>query len=124
MLAPLRRCPASLPRALRTAAATRSALRNASTALPRTVLSSSRIVPLLSTRAFQLSARPAEAQVAATQSSKSSRSHSPITNFQELEDRNIVHPNVIKAIVKDMGITTMTEVQSATLHQALQGTDL
>lgn len=122
MLAPLRRCPASLPRALSAAATTRFALRNNSIASPRTLVPS-RIAPLLAVRAFQSSVRLAEAQAAAT-ATADSNSASPITQFQELEERGIVHKNVIDTIVKDMGLVTMTDVQSATINQALHGTDM
>ncbi|KAB2578956.1 ATP-dependent RNA helicase [Lasiodiplodia theobromae] len=121
MLAPLRRCPASLPRAL--SATTRFALRSTSIASPRAGLPS-RIAPLLSVRAFQSTVRQAGAQAAAATTATADISASPITKFEELQERGIVHKNVIKAIVDDMGIHTMTDVQSATINQALQGTDL
>ncbi|KAL1638855.1 hypothetical protein SLS58_008560 [Diplodia intermedia] len=122
MLAPLRRCPASLPRALSAAATTRLALRSTSIASPR-ALACSRVAPLLSVRAFQSSVRLAGAHAAATATADSSAA-SPITQFQELEEKGIIHRNVIDTIVKDMGLVTMTEVQSATINQALQGTDI
>ncbi|KKY19294.1 putative dead box rna helicase [Diplodia seriata] len=122
MLAPLRRCPASLPRALGAAATTRLALRSTSIASPRALVSS-RVAPLLSVRAFQSSVRLAAAHAAATATADSSAA-SPITQFQELHEKGIIHKNVIDTIVKDMGLVTMTDVQSATLNQALQGTDL
>lgn len=117
MLAPLRRCSASLPRAVRLTALTRSALRNQCIASTRPV-PPSRIAHQLSIRAFQSGVR-----LAAT-SDPSSHDNAPITNFRELQERGIVHPNVVRAIVKDMGLDTMTDVQSATINQALQGTDM
>ena len=47
-----------------------------------------------------------------------------VTKFTELVDFNMVHPNVINEITKGMGHHTMTEVQSMTINQALQGTDM
>ncbi|RDW91824.1 hypothetical protein BP5796_01218 [Coleophoma crateriformis] len=47
-----------------------------------------------------------------------------VTTFEELIERDLVHPNVVKAITKGMGHHTMTEVQSATINQALAGTDI
>jgi ATP-dependent RNA helicase MSS116 len=47
-----------------------------------------------------------------------------VTKFAELETSGLVHPNVVKTITRDMGLETMTEVQSATLHSALQGVDI
>ena len=47
-----------------------------------------------------------------------------VTKFQELVDNQLVHPNVVEAITKGMGHSDMTEVQSMTINQALQGTDM
>jgi ATP-dependent RNA helicase MSS116 len=48
----------------------------------------------------------------------------PITQFAQLKELNMVHPNVINVITREMKIETMTEVQSATIHQGLQGSDM
>jgi ATP-dependent RNA helicase MSS116 len=47
-----------------------------------------------------------------------------LQKFDELLEHSLVHPNVISAIVKDMGHHTMTEVQQKTINQALQGMDM
>ena len=47
-----------------------------------------------------------------------------INRFDQLEEKELVHPNIVRAITKDMGHHTMTEVQSATINQALNGTDM
>lgn len=47
-----------------------------------------------------------------------------VTKFEELVERDLVHPNVVRAITEGMGHHTMTEVQSATINQALEGTDM
>jgi len=47
-----------------------------------------------------------------------------ITKFHELVDQDMVHPNVIDEITKGMGHHTMTEVQTMTINQGLQGTDM
>lgn len=47
-----------------------------------------------------------------------------ITKFQELVDHEMVHPNVIERITKGMGHHTMTDVQSLTINQGLQSTDM
>jgi ATP-dependent RNA helicase MSS116 len=46
------------------------------------------------------------------------------TKFQELMEQDMVHPNVIEEITKGMGHHTMTEVQTMTINQGLQGTDM
>lgn len=48
---------------------------------------------------------------------------SSITKFQQLADQQLVHRNVIDSIT-NMGITDMTDVQVATINQALRGTDM
>lgn len=47
-----------------------------------------------------------------------------VTKFQQLIDRNLVHPNVVTAITEGMGHETMTDVQTLTINQGLQGTDM
>jgi len=47
-----------------------------------------------------------------------------MTKFQELADRNLVHNSVTKALLRDMKLETMTEVQSATITEGLKGTDM
>ncbi|PPJ54750.1 hypothetical protein CBER1_04033 [Cercospora berteroae] len=48
----------------------------------------------------------------------------PVAKFTDLASKNIIHPNVIRAITNDMGIDTMTEVQQRTIHEALKGQDV
>jgi ATP-dependent RNA helicase MSS116 len=47
-----------------------------------------------------------------------------VTKFAELETRGLVDGNVIRALTVNMGLETMTEVQSATIHEALKGVDM
>lgn len=47
-----------------------------------------------------------------------------VTKFQELIDHDMVHPNIVEEITRKMGHHTMTEVQSMTINQGLQGTDM
>jgi ATP-dependent RNA helicase MSS116 len=47
-----------------------------------------------------------------------------VTKFEELIEHDMVHPNVVEEITKKMGHHTMTEVQSMTINQGLQGTDM
>jgi superfamily II DNA/RNA helicase len=46
-----------------------------------------------------------------------------ITKFSELSELGLVSPKVIDAIT-NMGITTMTEVQTLTINQTLKGADV
>lgn len=47
-----------------------------------------------------------------------------ITKFQELVDQNLVDEKLIRPITRDMGITTMTQVQSLTINETLKGVDV
>jgi ATP-dependent RNA helicase MSS116 len=47
-----------------------------------------------------------------------------IKKFQQLIDHNLVHPNIVTAITEGMGHETMTDVQTLTINQGLQGTDM
>ena len=47
-----------------------------------------------------------------------------VTKFQELIDHEMVHSNVVEQITKRMGHHTMTDVQSLTINQGLQSTDM
>ena len=48
----------------------------------------------------------------------------PITEFDELAKRGLVHPNLINTITRQMRLTTMTDVQTRTINEALYGTDM
>ncbi|KAI9833775.1 MAG: hypothetical protein M1819_003508 [Sarea resinae] len=48
----------------------------------------------------------------------------PITRFAELQERGLVHENIVKCLTLDMKLTTMTQVQSMTINEALSGTDV
>ena len=82
--------------------------------------------PVLETRWLHISARlrapPAAAE--AYKETTEQIEYEPITKFQELLDRDLVHPNVVSTILQGMGHTTMTEVQSQTINQALTGVDM
>ncbi|TKA81513.1 hypothetical protein B0A55_02995 [Friedmanniomyces simplex] len=47
-----------------------------------------------------------------------------LTRFEELETHKVVHPNVVRTLTGEMGLETMTEVQQATINEALKGTDI
>ncbi|KAK8217488.1 hypothetical protein M8818_001246 [Zalaria obscura] len=123
MLSAFRRCAASLPRTV-VASSKTSLLSNAS------IVSRSSQQPLLRTSILSrqlhqtLSRRQDGAAHAVRADSPEATSAGPITKFHELEDRNLIHKSIVKTITKDMGLETMTEVQSATINQALQGTDI
>ncbi|MCJ1477475.1 hypothetical protein MMC13_006147 [Lambiella insularis] len=47
-----------------------------------------------------------------------------VTKFQELADRNMVSPAVVKTLTQDMKLETMTEVQCLTINETLKGIDV
>ena len=47
-----------------------------------------------------------------------------VDKFDQLIEHDLVHSNVVRAITEGMGHHTMTQVQSMTINEALQGTDM
>ena len=47
-----------------------------------------------------------------------------VTKFKELAERGLVCPTVVNTITRDMGLETMTQVQSLTINKSLKGTDM
>ena len=50
--------------------------------------------------------------------------HGPVTKFQDLAGRGMVCQTVVDTITKDMGLETMTQVQSLTINESLKGQDM
>jgi ATP-dependent RNA helicase MSS116 len=48
----------------------------------------------------------------------------PITHFKDLATQGLVHPNIINVITKNMKLDKMTDVQTATINEALSGVDV
>ncbi|RKF61579.1 ATP-dependent RNA helicase mss116, mitochondrial [Golovinomyces cichoracearum] len=82
------------------------------------VLDRAKYTPLTHTKCIHLTTRLRDA------SGTQAKEHHDVTKFQELEDLNMVHPNIIYEITQNMKLHTMTEVQIATINEALQGTDI
>jgi len=140
MLGAFRRCAASVPRTIcsvSSAAKSSPSITSISSSPTRFAVAR----PIISTRSFQNVARwqqqtAARAEIEAEIEDEVNAQHppsdveidseaakGPIANFSELPRKGLVHSNVIKAIT-NMGIDTMTEVQTATINQALRGTDI
>lgn len=56
--------------------------------------------------------------------SNAATEHGPVTKFQELADRGMVSPTVVKTLTQDMRLETMTQVQSLTINETLRGIDV
>ncbi|KAL9135370.1 MAG: hypothetical protein Q9175_003446, partial [Cornicularia normoerica] len=62
--------------------------------------------------------RPSDAQI-----NRAVR-HGPVTKFKELAERGMVCQTVVDTITKDMGLETMTQVQTLTITESLKGLDI
>ena len=47
-----------------------------------------------------------------------------VTKFHQLADLNMVSPVVVKTLTQDLGLETMTQVQSLTINETLKGIDV
>ena len=50
--------------------------------------------------------------------------HGPVTSFKDLAERGMVCQTVVDTITERMGLETMTQVQSLTISQSLEGQDM
>lgn len=48
----------------------------------------------------------------------------PVTMFRELVEREMVDGTIVETLIKDMGLETMTPVQSLTINETLKGVDV
>jgi ATP-dependent RNA helicase MSS116 len=126
-----RRGPASISRVLRAAASSTRIPSTRPTTLSSSLRSTTR--PALDARWLHVSsqwrnqsatARAADQLADDMEEIKRHQSTMKITRFDQLLEYQLVHPNVVETITKDMGHHTMTEVQTATINQALHGTDM
>lgn len=121
MFGALRRCPATLSRSISTAAICSSAVRVSSfRATSALRIPSSRIANVTSA-GFHHSAKWQQVAAAAQEVEDSD---GLITEFSELAARGLVHPSIVNTITRNMKITTMTDVQTRTINEALSGVDM
>ncbi|RHZ59016.1 uncharacterized protein CDV56_100917 [Aspergillus thermomutatus] len=86
------------------------------TVFPQSVRLLHKSSPFFSSESAQAQAQPDDLELAAPQER--------LTEFADLAEQGLVDPKIIRAIVKDMKIKTMTDVQSQTLREILQGDDV
>ena len=55
---------------------------------------------------------------------KQAEQHGSITRFEDLAKRGMVCQTVVDTITKQMGLETMTQVQSLTISESLKGQDM
>ncbi|KAF7871783.1 hypothetical protein EAF04_003890 [Stromatinia cepivora] len=121
MFSACRRGPASISRALR---AVPSTIRIPSTR-PSTLslISQKSSISALESRWLHVSS-VSQLQSVATKEAAVIQENKVINRFDELTKYGLVHPNVVNEITDTMKLETMTEVQTMTINQALQGTDI
>lgn len=122
MFSAMRRCPASLTRALSNAA---YAPRTLQSTISRTSIVSRTAAPRLNTIAIASFHQSAKWQnVAAEATQETQEKAAPITRFADLATSGLVHPNIINTITKKMKLENMTDVQTRTINEALSGVDV
>lgn len=123
MFSAMRRCPATLSRALSSAALSHRVIQSS---LSQTSIASRRLaprVPAIAIAAFHQCA--AWQNIAAAEAAEQGTEESaPITRFADLATEGLVHPNVVDTITKKMKLETMTDVQTRTINEALSGVDV
>jgi ATP-dependent RNA helicase MSS116 len=118
-----RRGPASLSRVFRTATLT-ARISSARPLLP-SLSNQCAVKPALEARWLHVSSQLRNQAVArSAEFSADGKEFPTVTKFDQLLEHDLVHPNIVNAITKGMGHHTMTDVQSMTINQALQGTDM
>jgi ATP-dependent RNA helicase MSS116 len=123
MFGALRRCPATLSKGLSSVAFSSRILRSSLVQSSAATRISIPQFSAVATAAFHQSAK--WRQVEAAQAREDSTAHDePVTRFEDLATRGLVHPNIINTITRQMRLETMTEVQSRTIHEALSGVDV
>lgn len=122
MLGALRRCTASIPRSIASV--------TSSSRIPsfRPSSLSSKITRVPRPRTFHQSStwlqEAATRQLAEDEQEAVDQFEGPLSEFKDLATTGIIHENVVKSLTEEMKLKTMTEVQSATITAALEGTDM
>jgi len=124
MLGAYRRGPASISRVFRAAASTYRIPSTRPSTLSLSIQNTAR--PALEARWLHVSSqlRNQAAARAYDNGDAYEQENKEITKFQQLIDHNLVHPNVVDTITKVLGYENMTDVQTMTINQGLQGDDM
>lgn len=102
---------------------------------PRLLLSSSNVPslrafphpsPISSLRCFQTSVRWARDDGGAVldDAQPVENDDGPASTFEQLGERKFIDSNLLRSLTKDMGLHTMTDIQTLTVHKGLQGKDM
>ena len=120
-----RRGPASISRVFRAAASISRIPSTRPSTISLSLKNTAR--PALEARWLHVSSRLSD-QVAAARAYDNGdayeKDNQEIKKFQELIDHDLVHPNIVNTIVKGLGYENMTDVQTMTINQGLQGDDM
>lgn len=77
-----------------------------------------------STKWQQIATQQAERSETTPEEQLATQEHAPVTEFADLATKGLVHPNIVNVITQRMKLTTMTDVQSKTINEALSGVDM
>ena len=125
MLGAFRRCPASLPKSLSTAALSSRAVRSPLLQCSSALRVSAPRVSNVTVAAFHESAKWRQnAAVAESTGQTYEANDGPVTRFADLAKRGLVHPAIVRTITDKMKLETMTDVQTRTINEALSGVDV
>ncbi|KAF2196516.1 DEAD-domain-containing protein [Delitschia confertaspora ATCC 74209] len=124
MFATLRRCPASLSRNVSTAAFSYRVLRSALSQSSPAVWRTPARTPTVTIAAFHRSAIRWQEVAASATAEEVEVDNTLVTKFEDLKTRGLIHPNIVDTITRDMKLTTMTDVQTRTINEALSGSDV
>ncbi|KAF2800683.1 DEAD-domain-containing protein [Melanomma pulvis-pyrius CBS 109.77] len=125
MFSALRRCPTTLSRALSSAAFSSTVLRAPVYQSSSALRNSTSRAPRVAIAAFHQSTKWQQHATAEAAEVEQQPAHDgPATEFKELATRGLVHPNLINTITKQMRLTSMTDVQTRTINEALSGVDI
>lgn len=133
MFGAFRRCPATLSRQLSSAAIASRTLRtpvHQSNTAFRYPIQTARLANISSAgfhntaKWQQVQTAPVDAEADAKEEATKPSEDELITNFKDLATKGLVHPNIVKTITDKMRLTTMTDVQTRTINEALSGVDM
>ena len=125
MFSACRRGPASISKVFRAAASTSRIPSTRPSTLSLSIQNTAK--PALEARWLHVSSRlrnQAGAARAYDNGDAYEKENQEIKKFHQLIEHNLVHPNVVNTITKGLGYENMTDVQTLTINQGLQGEDM
>lgn len=123
MLGALRRCSAAFPRTVSSISTRSVALYNNSNAGRLSKSITSPIRTPVTARTYHAT-RVWQEQEASQAGDVEDGKDAVVTRFEDLELRGMVNRSIVRTLTNEMKMENMTEVQTATINEALKGTDM